>query len=186
MTGKINENAFHLPAYFSSSQLLAHFNASQLLAHFNAINSISAYIGTMSLITVIFNSEKADEDGKFSFLAGMSLLVGATEFSVMELVVATILSYGYRDKLLLDDKWKRVPLPLWTPLLMECLAVAQFVSGLVLCHTSTYPNWCIIIVIIGLFIALSFVLLAARKAWKNSSQDRILGQEMQSKFAAMS
>ncbi|EWZ77384.1 hypothetical protein FOWG_18204 [Fusarium oxysporum f. sp. lycopersici MN25] len=186
MTGKINENAFHLSAYFSSSQLLAHFNASQLLAHFNAINSISAYIGTMSLITVIFNGVKADEDGKFSFLAGMSLLVGATEFSVMELVVATILSYGYRDKLLLDDKWKRVPLPLWTPLLMECLAVAQFVLGLVLCHTSTYPNWCIIIVITGLFIALSLVLLAAWKAWKNSSQARILGQEMQSKFAAMS
>ncbi|EWZ77352.1 hypothetical protein FOWG_18230 [Fusarium oxysporum f. sp. lycopersici MN25] len=140
MTGKINENAFHLPAYFSSSQLLAHFNASQLLAHFNAINSISAYIGTMSLITVIFNGGKADEDGKFSFLAGMSLLVGATEFSVMELVVATILSYGYRDKLLLDDKWKRVPLPLWTPLLMECLAVAQFIRYREPSHNSQFRS----------------------------------------------
>ncbi|KAM5526852.1 hypothetical protein FOXYSP1_20685 [Fusarium oxysporum f. sp. phaseoli] len=185
MAKRMNGNASHLLPHFNSSQL-AHFNASQLLAHFNTINNISAYIGTISLIMVIFNSVKAGEDGKFSFLAGMSLLVGATEYSATELVVATILSYGYRDKLPLDDKWKRVPILLWTPLLMECLAVAQFVSGLVLCHTSMYPDWCIIIVIIGLFIALSFVMLAARKAWKNSSHARILGQELQAKLAAMS
>ncbi|EXL64191.1 hypothetical protein FOPG_19540, partial [Fusarium oxysporum f. sp. conglutinans race 2 54008] len=50
-----------------------HPNACKLLAEFNIVNGISALVGAMSLVTVIFEGAKVDED-KLSLLAATSFL----------------------------------------------------------------------------------------------------------------
>ncbi|KAK2122069.1 hypothetical protein NOF04DRAFT_1150828, partial [Fusarium oxysporum II5] len=74
-----------------------HQNACKLLAEFKIVNGISALVGAMSLVTVIFEGAKVEED-KISLLAATSFLVGATITSTMELVVATLLSFAYQDR----------------------------------------------------------------------------------------
>ncbi|KAJ0132259.1 Uncharacterized protein HZ326_24663 [Fusarium oxysporum f. sp. albedinis] len=148
-----------------------HPNACKLLAEFKIVNGISALVGAMSLVTVIFEGAKVDED-KISLLAATSFLVGATITSTMELVVATLLSFAYQDRFEKDFATGTggTPILLWAPSFMAYIAAAQFVAGLILWRASISPTWCTVFFIAVLFVLLWVTMAAALSVWKNRSK----------------
>ncbi|KAF5240870.1 hypothetical protein FANTH_9391 [Fusarium anthophilum] len=154
----------------------SYHNPYKVLTEFNVMNGISAFVGAMSLVTVIFEGAKVDED-KVSLLAATSFFVGATISSTMELVVATLLSLAYEDRF---GKYFAAgtgettstggtPILLWAPSFMTYIAAAQFVAGLILWRASISPTWCTVFFIVVLFALLWVAIAAGLSIWKNRS-----------------
>jgi hypothetical protein len=134
---------------------------------FTNLNYTSALLGAISIITLVFQQEKANKDSNTAFLLGTCLLIGAAGFSIIELIVAIMLSFAYKSNNVIFNETKEKPVfPVFlkAPAVMVDLAVLQYFAGLVLCYASSCPSWWTVLVGVNLFIPFAVAVTVAVKA----------------------
>jgi hypothetical protein len=153
-------------------------NARKILSTLENFNYTSTLLGALSIITLIFQHGKANGDSSVTFLLGTCFLVGAAGFSVMQLVIATMLSFLYPDKTVTVDKTLKpeFPIILTAPIVMVDLATLQYFAGLVLCHASHLPSWWTVAVVANLSVPFGVAIAIAVKHCRNEFKPKVQDQ----------
>ncbi|CVL09378.1 uncharacterized protein FPRO_14865 [Fusarium proliferatum ET1] len=136
-------------------------------------NWICAGLGAASIIFVSLVGEKADQDEKLLFVAGVTFLAGTIVLSAVLPVLFTLLNFTYPRNIYEYDEHgtklsEKFPNLLWTLPVMMTLYVLQFLAGIILWFKSKYQDWSIVVIVVELFAMLGLMMVVAIKAWRST------------------